>query len=345
VSRAGVLAAALALGGVWLQAPPPVWTGLTGVVELARAYDAVLDGDVTYPTRERRTICGDAPREACLALDAVALWWTIALEPESRALDAPFSLAVERAIDAAEAWTDREPRRAEAWFYRGATRGARAQWRVLREERLAAARDGARAKGALEAALTLDPALHDARFGLGMYRYYADVAPAALRLLRWLFLLPGGDRRAGLADMQEARDRGQLVRGEADYQLHLIYLWYENRPRDALAIIRSLEARYPGNPLFAQLEAEIHDVYFHDAGASLAASERLLARAEAGGIREPALASVRARLNMAQQMERLGRREEAVALLRALVNERPARPAGAGPRAAALLARIETRRE
>lgn len=336
--------AALALAGVWSPPPPAAPSGLTGVAGLTRAYDAILDGDVAYPTRERGTICGEAPRDACLALDAVALWWSIALEPESRALDARFSRAVDEAIDAAEAWTRREPGRAEAWFYRGATRGARAQWRVLREERLAAARDGARAKEALEHALALDPAMHDARFGLGMYRYYADVAPAAVRLLRWLFLLPGGDRRGGLADMQEARDLGALLRGEADYQLHLIYLWYEHRPRDALAIIRSLAARYPASPLFAHREAEIHDVYFHDAAASLAASQHLLARAEAAAVREPALASVRARLNMAQQLDRLGRSSDAAALLRALIEERPARPVGAAARVAALLARIETRR-
>ena len=46
---------------------------------------------------------------------------------------------------------------AEAWFYLGAAYGARVQWRVLRQEHLAAARDGKRIKEALEQALALDP--------------------------------------------------------------------------------------------------------------------------------------------------------------------------------------------
>ena len=78
------------------------------------------------------------------------------------------------------------------------------QWRVLREERLAAARDGKRIKDALERALTLDPDLDDAYFGIGLYRYYADVAPAVAKILRFLLLLPGGNREEGL-DADAAR--------------------------------------------------------------------------------------------------------------------------------------------
>jgi len=165
---------------------------------------------------------------------------------------------------------------------------------VLRKERLAAARDGKRIKEALEHSLALDPALHDAKFGLGMYRYYADVAPAALRMVRWLLLLPGGDRVDGLRQMIDARTRGRVVRGEADFQLHLIYLWYEKRVGDGLAIIRDLQTRYPRNPLFYYTEAEILDVYFHDtAGASVVLGQ-LIARADATRVNAPAIASRRA---------------------------------------------------
>ena len=74
-----------------------------------------------------------------------------------------------------DAWTQREPQRADAWFFLGASYGLRVQWRVLRTERLAAARDGKRIKDALERALALDPDLQDAYFGIGLYHYYADV--------------------------------------------------------------------------------------------------------------------------------------------------------------------------
>lgn len=208
---------------------------------------------------------------------------------------------------------------------------------------LAAARDGKHIKNALERSLRLDPNLHHANFGIGLYRYYADVAPAALRMLQWLLLMPGGDREGGLAQITDARDYGQVVRGEADYQLHLIYLWYEKRWVEALRLIEDLQGRYPANPLFHQIEAEIHDVYRHDPQASYVSSARLLELAEARQVHEPALASANARLNMAIQLDRLGDRSAALELLQLLLTERPARPHGATARAETLLRSIKLR--
>ena len=84
-----------------------------------------------------------------------------ALPPSSR-VTFFFDPAVERAINTTEAWTDRAPDDAEAWFYNGGAYAARVQWRVLRDEKLAAARDGKSIKLALERAIELDPTLEDA---------------------------------------------------------------------------------------------------------------------------------------------------------------------------------------
>ena len=99
-----------------------------------------------------------------------------------------------------------------------------------RGERLAPRATATGFREALERALALDPTLNDAYFGIGLYHYYADVAPAAARMLRWLLFLPGGDRVEGLREMLQARDHGELLSGEADYQLHFVYLWYEQKP-------------------------------------------------------------------------------------------------------------------
>src|SRR4030095_7909399 len=194
---------------------------IRGVDGLARAYDFILEARFDQADAELRRACGPAPPEACDVLNATAIWWKILLDPESRELDDEFSTAVERAIDSTDAWTDRAPDDAEAWFYKGGAYAARVQWRVLRNEKLSAARDGKSIKQALERAIELDPTLEDAYFGVGMYKYYADVAPAAAKLLRFLLRLPGGDRREGLDQMLRARTRGKLLQGEADYQLHV----------------------------------------------------------------------------------------------------------------------------
>ena len=168
------------------------------------------------------------------------------------------------------------------------------QLRVARNERLAAARDGNKIKAALERSLQLDPSLDDAHFGIGLYRYYADVAPLYAKFLRWLLLLPGGDRVSGLREILLARDRGVLLRGQADFELHQIYLWYEGRPREALTLLESLDARYPANPIFLQRIADVHDVYFHDLNASASAWKRLIDRAREARVYDAALIEARA---------------------------------------------------
>ena len=78
------------------------------------------------------------------------------LDPDNRALDDEFAPRSIAAIRTTESWTERAPDDAEAWFYLGGAYAARVQWRVLREERVAAARDGKRIKQALERAIALD---------------------------------------------------------------------------------------------------------------------------------------------------------------------------------------------
>lgn len=326
----GCLAAATLLGAQPPAAPtrptlPPRYE-LRGEEALVRAYEFIVDARFDQVEAELRRACGPAPPEACNVLEATALWWRIQLDPESRALDAAFAASVERAIRTVEAWTDREPDEAEAWFYLGGAYGARVQWRVLRGERLAAARDGKRIKEALERALALEPGLDDAYFGIGLYKYYADVAPAAARILRFLLLLPGGDREEGLREMLRARARGRLLQGEADYQLHLIYLWYERDTDRAIELLRGLQARYPGNPLFAMQLAQIRNGYEHDIMASLEAWTGLLAASRAQRVNHASLAGTAARLGAAQMLEALHLTDDARQHLEAVVAARPAAP-------------------
>ena len=300
-----IIAIAAGLSTISRGATAPV-RGLTQPAALARAYDAILNADFASVGQRLAPACVPTP-VWCEVLHAVAAYWRIELDPDDRGHDEQFSQKVEHAIVNAEGWTTQEPERAEAWFARGAAYGARAQWRVLRKERMAAARDGKRIKEALERALQIDPDLHDAKFGIGMYRYYADVAPAALRLLRWLLLLPGGDRTQGLAQMQDARDRGVVVRGEADYQLHLIYLWYEHRAADAMTLIRDLRTRYPRNPLFPLIDARIADVYFHDTRGSEQTLRALIAEAQNDRVNFSALATRRAQTALRALQQRTPR--------------------------------------
>lgn len=318
-------------------------SGLTGAAQLARAYDAIFDARFERMPDILAQTCPPAPREACQLLDVLSLWWQIQLDPSNPARDPLFHARVDAAIEAAERWTEREPQRAEAWFYLGGAYGARVQWQVLRGNQVAAARDGKRIKDALERALALDPSLQDAYFGIGLYHYYADVAPPAARLLRWLLLLPGGDREQGMEEMQRTRTGGQLLRGEADYQLHVLYLWYEKQPERALELLRDLRDRYPHNPLFLQLIAGIEDTYLHDPAASLRRYDALLGLAENGSVAEPRVTAAAAHVGAARQLEQLYETDAAIVHLRAVLDAAPSPGSAVVADAQRLLARAQQR--
>jgi predicted negative regulator of RcsB-dependent stress response len=317
-----------------VQSPPADRPPLVrGEEALARAYDAILDARFDQVEAELRRACGPAPQEACDLLAATALWWRMLLDPFSRTLDNDFSAAVERAITSTERWTERAPDDAEAWFYLGGAYAARVQWRVLRGETLAAARDGKRIKQALERSIEIAPGLEDAYFGIGLYKYYADIAPTAAKVLRFFLMLPGGDKKEGLAQMLRARNGGRLLQGEADYQLHLVYLWYEHQPARALELLRGLQQHYPANPLFPALKADIEDTYQHDLTASLDSWRQLLSLAREQRVNASALAEVHARLGAARQLEALQQTDHAIELLDAVIARKPLAPYSALPQA------------
>ncbi len=296
---------------------------------LARCYDAILDARFDDADAEIAKACGPAPPETCALMRANALWWRIQLNPNDRSSDQAFESQIDRVIDQVARWTEREPKRADAWFFLGAAYGLRVQFHALRGERLAAARDGKRIKDALEQALTLDPGLQDAYFGIGLYHYYAGIAPSILKILSWLLGLPGGNREQGLQEMWRARNRGALLRGEADYQLQLIDLWYEHKPDEALTLLEGLHASYPHNPLFLESIANVQDVYRRDHAASLETWRTLYDLARARRVAFPEISEIRARMGMAAELVALGKTDAATGELRAVLAARPTAPYGA----------------
>ena len=281
---------------------PRADAALTEGRRLAGIYDKILAADFDGARAELARACPPAPPETCSALRSAALWWQIALDPDNRMLDADLRSSAEKAIASAQAWTEREPRRGEAWFYLAASYVPLVELRLLRGERFSAAREGAKIKSALEQALVFDPALADAYFGIGVYHYYAAVAPLGAKFFRVLMLLPGGDRALGLKEMLQARDSGILLGGEADYQLHFIYLWYEKQPARARELLEGLDARYPSNPIFIERIARIdHDIR-HEHRESAATWRTLIERAAAGRVYGSRRTEARARIGLASEL-------------------------------------------
>ena len=92
--------------------------------------------------------------------------------------------------------------------------------------------------------------------------------------------------------MEQTRSKGMLLRGEADYQLHLIYLWYERQPTTALRLIEGLRTRYPHNPVFYLRLAQVQGDYMRNHTAALQTYRALLDAARASRVASPAIAEV-----------------------------------------------------
>ena len=292
-----------------------------------RVYDFILEARFDQVDAELRRACGPAPPEACDVLAATALWWRILLDPDSRALDEEFSAAVDRAIASTEALDRARARRRRGLVLPRAAPTPRGCSGACCATRSSPPRATASASSRRwSARIELEPGLDDAYFGIGLYKYYADVAPAAAKVLRFLLLLPGGDREEGLEQMLRARNGGRLLQGEADYQLHLIYLWYERQTPRALELLRGLQEHYPGNPLFPSQIAEIQDAYQHDVTASLATWRTLLSLAREQRVNAPVLAEAQARLGIARQLEALHQTDHAIEQLQAVIAPQAAAP-------------------
>lgn len=316
-----------------LLAAPAGAAGLTSPEPLVRTYELILDGRFAEAERQLQQACPPAPQPACDVIGAVNDYWRLLLNPEDTSRDAALLARINGAIGAAEAWVAREPKRAEAWFYLGGAYGTRVLLRGLRGQYLSAARDGKRIHDCLQLAISLDPSLGDAYFGLGLYHYYAAIAPRAARILSMLMFLPGGDRAGGLKEMEQTRSKGMLLRGEADYQLHLIYLWYEKQHATALRLIEGLHARYPNNPIFHLRLADVQGNYLRHHQAAVQTYRSMLEAARTGRIASAAQSEVEARLGLAQELDTLCNSAEAIEHATAVIALKPAAPYGALARA------------
>jgi len=139
----------LRLVAVFVALTPAVaYANLTEAPRLAAVYDTILSARFDQVDAQLASTCPPAPVEACKALAAVSVWWQIQLDPSNRDLDARLNELASAAIAAAEAWSRRDPKNAEAWFYLAGSYAPLVQWRALRGERLAAARDANRIREA-----------------------------------------------------------------------------------------------------------------------------------------------------------------------------------------------------
>jgi tetratricopeptide (TPR) repeat protein len=245
-----------------------------GKQEIAvRGMNKLMDGDFDAATEISRQIQKSDPESPLgYLLEADANWWKIylteanlidpdvfeALSEATTPYDADFRRLDELAVRKAEMRLYEHQDEARIYFYEGLAYGLRARLEALRDHALGTARTGKKLRNLSLAALKLDPNLNDAYFGVGLYNYFVDTLPTYVKMLRFLILLPGGDRHVGLCQIEQAMEKGQLVTAEARFHLAKNYSRSIDRQyARSLELLRQMEQQYPHNPLWKLLAGSV----------------------------------------------------------------------------------------
>lgn len=145
--------------------------------------------------------------------------------------------------------------RRDAWacFIRGGTRAYRAAAEARSKNYLGALSNGLSAVSDLNKAVSIDPQLYDAYFGIGSFHYFRTKATS---VLKWLPFI-GDNREKGIAEIRLAIDNGRFSKVMAQNGLAWIYVDY-GKYSQALELAGELEQQHPRNHTFYWISPEVH---------------------------------------------------------------------------------------
>ncbi len=153
---------------------------------------------------------------------ALAGYWRLLYDSDDAGLQADFEARLGRAIREAEALVETSPEDPEGRLFLGTSQLFLAELRARQRHPFAAAREFRRARGALERALSLDPAAADARFGLGTLEVVAGRAPTLARGIASLFGV-SGNSEVGLEHLAVASRDGKILALESAITLLTVH--------------------------------------------------------------------------------------------------------------------------
>ena len=304
-------------------------------------YDLYYKGDLLGAYRHFRALAGREPDNLAAAYGVLSSVWARDLTEES--LEKEFERRAEQLIARAEGHRSKNSKDLEALFYLAQTHGLRAGYRFQRRKNLlGAARDASKSKKYSEAYRKQNPGHQDAYIALGLYNYYGDLAPAMLKVVRYLLLIPGGDRKLGLQQVERAARHGEMWSTQAKLELVQIYSWLEGRVEDGLQVAEKLRRDYPDNPLLTLKLARLYaGPVLEDPVKAAEQFTRILQRAQQGHPHYPASVQYKALLGLAEVRARQWELDEAIAMLHPAIETKGTKPSWVAPRS--LLARARYR--
>jgi len=199
-------------------------------------------------------LLADKPDEpaASLAMSGL-LWWRysqdydIPLRQVRETADA-FEKYANEAIDKSRSALKKNGKDANAWFVMGTAYGLLGRWYAVERRWWKAYTHGTKGRKYLKKALNLNPGITDAYAGLGIFDYYADTVPGALKIAALLFI--HGDKKRGLEELDRAIAGGKFFVTEAKLFKIAILVQFEQDYKTAAALAVELRKSEPDNVFF-----------------------------------------------------------------------------------------------
>lgn len=243
--------------------------------EVARGgIDLLMDGDLDAAMAVFREIQKqDPPSPLGYLLEADAMWWKIyfatgnlvdpdvfdVVSSQTTPNDQHFDNLLNAAINESEARIRARQDVARNYLYQGMAYALRARLMGLRGRDLPTARASKKMRSLLLEALRQDPNLTDAYLGVGIYNYFVDTLPTIVKILKFFIGLPGGSRRVGLQQLQQAAEKGELTRAEAKFYLAKNFSRGNERQYEkSQQLFQELAHQYPNNPLWPLVVGSLH---------------------------------------------------------------------------------------
>lgn len=239
--------------------------------EEQKVLDAIYSGDSKQAIALARALQQAKPDEPIgYLLEGEALWWNRycgacemkwgiieSWKHDKQHEDEAYLALADKAISLAQAQLDKSET-AQMRFLLGMSYALKVRVYGLRGENRNAARAGVTARAQMLRALDIDPQLADATGALGLYNYYVDTLSPVVKLLRFFMGIPGGDKVKGVEQMRTGMNQGSLLAVDLRFILGRALRQYDRKYDEALSIAGPLVQRYPQNPLFLLLVANLN---------------------------------------------------------------------------------------
>jgi tetratricopeptide (TPR) repeat protein len=150
----------------------------------------------------------------------------------------------------------KNPRDSRAWFAMALARTAKFRWAQRQKQYFTVADEAYNLWSCLEKVQKEDPENYDSYLLTGLIRYHIDHMPDVTRFFSSI-LITQGDSRRGLADIELAATKGDLLKELAQSELISAYLNFEKQPARVLSLARELQKKFPRNYNFSIALANI----------------------------------------------------------------------------------------